>query len=176
MVWIGNDDNRPMGSVTGGHNAAPIWHNFMAVAHTDMNIPQIPGLPLHPVQEAEVARLKALREAQLAAGIVSEDTTNPDGTRRRAKVMPDKTRDALAKLTGALRKAGGLPEPAPAAVPDASGSAPPGKPATPGSKPAAPAPGDRAQLQRNIQTGSTAGPSRPGTPNAAAGGAARGTE
>lgn len=177
VVWIGNDDNRPMGAVTGGHNAAPIWHNFMAVAHTDMNIPQLPGLPLHPVQQAEVARLKALREAQLAAGILSEETTNPDGTKRRAKVMPDKTRDALAKLAGALRKAGGLPEPAPAAAPGGTGGAPGNAPAGKPAAPAAPSPaGDRAQLQRNMQTGATASTARSGAPYSAAGGAARGTE
>ncbi|MET0408652.1 MAG: PBP1A family penicillin-binding protein, partial [Hyphomicrobium sp.] len=32
-VWIGNDDNRPMrAGVTGGHQAAPIWHDLMTVA------------------------------------------------------------------------------------------------------------------------------------------------
>jgi penicillin-binding protein 1A len=163
-----------MNGVTGGHNAAPIWHNFMTVAHTDMNIPPIPGLPLHPVQEAEAARLKALREAQLAAGILSEDAVGADGTRRRPKLMPDKTRDALAKLSGALRKAGGLPEveQGPAVSPDGKGDTPPGKPQPTGT----PA-GDRAQTQRNIQTGSTSATGAPsGTPRANAGGSSRGTQ
>jgi penicillin-binding protein 1A len=173
VVWIGNDDNKPMNGVTGGHNAAPIWHNFMAVAHTDMNIPQLPGLPLHPVQQAEVARLAAVREAQAAAGILTEETTGPDGTRRRAKLMPDRTRDALAKLAGALRKAGGLPEPA--AAPEPNGTAPANKPAAPPGVPGTPAPAERAQVQRNIQTGSTGkAPARPA--GAAAGGTARGAQ
>ena len=44
-VWLGNDDNHPMRTgVTGGHQAAPVWHDLMTVAHTDMNIPTIPGL------------------------------------------------------------------------------------------------------------------------------------
>ena len=41
-VWLGNDDNHPMrAGVTGGHQAAPVWHDLMTVAHTDMNIPTI---------------------------------------------------------------------------------------------------------------------------------------
>ena len=28
-VWLGNDDNRPMASgITGGHSAAPVWHDL----------------------------------------------------------------------------------------------------------------------------------------------------
>ncbi|MGE0053135.1 MAG: PBP1A family penicillin-binding protein [Hyphomicrobium sp.] len=144
VVWIGNDDNRPMGHVTGGHQAAPIWHNVMAVAHTDMNIPTIPGLQPHPVQVAEQARLAALKQSQIEAGIVQ-----PDADARSSKMLPDKTREALKKLAQALRKAGGLPEPAP------------DNPATPGtpSAPGAPTPGKRADRTAPagapIATGST---------------------
>ncbi|MEZ5900687.1 MAG: PBP1A family penicillin-binding protein [Hyphomicrobiaceae bacterium] len=144
VVWIGNDDNRPMGHVTGGHQAAPIWHNVMAVAHTDMNIPTIPGLQPHPVQVAEQARLAALKQSQIEAGIVQ-----PDADARSSKLLPDKTREALKKLAQALRKAGGLPEPAP------------DNPATPGtpSAPGAPTPGKRADRTAPagapIATGST---------------------
>ncbi|MBL8881636.1 MAG: PBP1A family penicillin-binding protein [Hyphomicrobium sp.] len=132
VVWIGNDDNRPMGQVTGGHQAAPIWHNFMAVAHTDMNIPTIPGLEPHPVQIAERERLAAIKQSEIAAGITQPD----DSEARRAKVLPDKTRDALKTLAQALRKAGGLPEPAPANTPANTPAGPP--PSTPagGTKPA----------------------------------------
>ena len=142
-VWIGNDDNRPMvggsNGVTGGHFAAPIWHNFMAVAHTDMNIPPIPGLETHPVQIAEQQRLAELKKAEAAAGIVSQqDTIGPDGQRRTANAMPDQTRDTLKKLAQALRKAGGLPEPAPTVQPAAATPAgsPVGQP--PANTPAAP--------------------------------------
>src|SRR5258705_1538013 len=63
-VWLGNDDNRPMAAGnTGGQLAAPIWHSFMTVAHTDMNIPTIPGLAPHPVQVAEQQRAVGLRPA-----------------------------------------------------------------------------------------------------------------
>ena len=69
-VWVGNDDNQPMrAGVTGGHQAAPIWHDLMTVAHTDMNIPTIPGLAPHPRQIEEQQRLAEVKAAQVAAGI-----------------------------------------------------------------------------------------------------------
>ncbi|MET1046417.1 MAG: PBP1A family penicillin-binding protein, partial [Hyphomicrobium sp.] len=104
-VWIGNDDNRPMrAGVTGGHQAAPIWHDLMTVAHTDMNIPTIPGLAPHPRQIEEQQRLTQVRAAQVAAGLEpaqASDSAKPQG------IMPQKTRDALKVLVSALRKANG---------------------------------------------------------------------
>ena len=134
-VWLGNDDNRPMSGgssgVTGGHFAAPIWHNFMAVAHTDMNIPPIPGIAIHPVQVAEQARIAELKRSEIAAGNITAATA-ADGTERPANAMPDQTRDALKKLAVALRKAGGLgdaPAPPPT-TPHAAPSALPSKQGT----------------------------------------------
>ena len=110
-VWLGNDDNRPMSGgsrgVTGGQFAAPIWHNFMAVAHTDMNIPPIPGIAIHPVQMAEQARIAELRAAEIAAGNISASTLDGKPT----SAMSDQTRDTLKKLAVALRKASGISEP-----------------------------------------------------------------
>lgn len=106
-VWIGNDDNRPMLSgTTGGQKAAPIWHAFMSVAHTNMNIPTIPGLPPHPTQVAEQQRIAQLKatDPNYAAQSEAEQKTS--------SLMPDKARDALRGIGAALRKAGGLPEPA----------------------------------------------------------------
>ena len=51
-VWLGNDDFTPMARVTGGSFPAQTWQNFMVLAHDTDNIPQIPGLPLHPLQVA----------------------------------------------------------------------------------------------------------------------------
>ncbi len=69
VVWLGNDDNRAMaGGTTGGHFAAPVWHSFMSVVHTDMNIPTIPGLQPHPVQVAEQQRIAALKAEGALAG------------------------------------------------------------------------------------------------------------
>ena len=151
VVWIGNDDNRPMGQVTGGHQAAPIWHNFMAVAHTDMNIPTIPGLEPHPVQIAERERLAAIKQSEIAAGITQPD----DSEARRAKVLPDKTRDALKALAQALRKAGGLPEPAPANTPANTPAGPPPSAPGGGAKPADRRADGGAPTGTSITTGAT---------------------
>jgi len=151
VVWIGNDDNRPMGQVTGGHQAAPIWHNFMAVAHTDMNIPTIPGLEPHPVQIAERERLAAIKQSEIAAGITQPD----DSEARRAKVLPDKTRDALKALAQALRKAGGLPEPAPANTPANTPAGPPPSAPAGGARPADKRADGAAPTGTSITTGAT---------------------
>ncbi len=117
-VWIGNDDYRPMHNVTGGTIPATAWHNFMAVAHTSMDIPQIPGLPLHPVQIAERQKLEEQRRAQASQGrdqAMASSTT--DGAQKRShSLMSDRTREALKKVAQALRAAGGLP-PEPASSP-----------------------------------------------------------
>ncbi len=62
-VWYGNDDYTPTGGLTGGNLPAMTWKEYMSFAHTNYNIPQIPGLPLHPAQIAEKERLAALRRA-----------------------------------------------------------------------------------------------------------------
>ncbi|MEQ1651543.1 MAG: PBP1A family penicillin-binding protein [Hyphomicrobium sp.] len=158
-VWLGNDDNRPMAGgsngVTGGHYAAPIWHNFMAVAHTDMNIPPIPGIDIHPVQIAEQARIADLKKAEAAAGnsVATSSATNADGSARTPSVMPDQTRDTLKKLSLALRKAGGL------------GDAPPPAPDTklPTQGTLAPQPDRRAGFEPNASAAQAVPPS-PQTP------------
>ena len=105
-VWIGNDDNRPMANgVTGGQMASPVWQSFMAVAHTDKNIPSIPGLPVHPVQVAEQQRIAELRRSQ---GLAAAAAQTGNRTRSSA-LMPDQTREALKRITQALRKASGTP-------------------------------------------------------------------
>jgi penicillin-binding protein 1A len=128
-VWVGNDDNRPMrAGVTGGHQAAPIWHDLMTVAHTDMNIPTIPGLVPHPRQVEEQQRLAALKAAQIAAGL--EPAASKSADSKGGSIMPDKTRAVLKTLVSALRKAEGVPE-EPAAEP-ASATKPQGKTEPPG--------------------------------------------
>jgi penicillin-binding protein 1A len=99
-VWIGRDDNRPMaGGTTGGQLAAPIWRQVMAVAHTDMNIPTIPGLTPHPVQVAEQQRLAALRRNE-------PPTAQQAGPAPRAQsLMPEKTKQVLQSIAQSLKKA-----------------------------------------------------------------------
>ena len=113
-VWLGNDDNHPMRTgVTGGHQAAPVWHDLMTVAHTDMNIPTIPGLAPHPRQIEEQQRLAELKAAQVAAGV---DTSATEAAAKSEKLMPDKTRETLKTLVAALRKASGAGDARPAAI------------------------------------------------------------
>lgn len=109
-VWFGNDDNTPMASGnTGGHMAAPIWHSFMQVAHTDMNIPTIPGLAPHPVQIAEQQRIAALK---LSDPTAAAEQAAVETATKSTSLMPDPTRNALRRVAASMRKAAGLPEPA----------------------------------------------------------------
>ena len=151
-VWVGNDDNKPMrAGATGGHQAAPIWHDLMTVAHTDMNIPTIPGLTPHPRQIAEQQRLAEIKRAQIAAGI--ETQKEPGGSGKNKNAMPDKTRAALKTLFAALQKAEGIADATTDPVKPASTATPPGPengadakseahPAPAGEPPPAPAPGE----------------------------------
>lgn len=102
-VWIGRDDNRSMsGGATGGQIAAPIWQQFMAVAHTDMNFPAIPGLDPHPVQVAEQQRIAATQRPQQVAA--------EQGESRSRSLMSDRTRKALERIVQSLRHATGATE------------------------------------------------------------------
>ena len=136
-VWLGNDDNHPMrAGVTGGHQAAPVWHDLMTVAHTDMNIPTIPGLAPHPRQIEEQQRLAEVKAAQVAAGI---DTEASEAAAKSEKLMPEKTREALKTLTAALRKAsGGDVTPATPALMTSPSSQPPQSPPARSNTPGAP--------------------------------------
>ncbi|MFA9476113.1 MAG: transglycosylase domain-containing protein [Filomicrobium sp.] len=100
-VWLGNDDFRPTGRVTGGSLPAQTWQAYNSVAHTDMNIPTIPGLSPHPTQIAETERLAYLRRMEPAFADGADQRSNTAG------LLPDKTRQALRKLSSAMRKANG---------------------------------------------------------------------
>ena len=114
VVWLGNDDNRPMASgTTGGHFAAPVWHSFMSVVHTDMNIPTIPGLQPHPVQVAEQQRIAAMRAEGTASAA-------GDPQNRSSSLMPDQTREVLKRLADELRKAAGRLAGTPPPYPEAA--------------------------------------------------------
>jgi penicillin-binding protein 1A len=146
-VWVGNDDNHPMrAGVTGGHQAAPIWHDLMTVAHTDMNIPTIPGLAPHPRQVEEQQRLATLKAAQVAAGL---DTPKASDSKS-GSIMPEKTRAVLKSIVAALRKAEGAPdEPSasPASDVPSGAKSPPGSPSQePQKDKATEPPGRRASL------------------------------
>lgn len=94
-VWMGNDSYRPMGRVTGGSLPAMTWHRYMSQAHASLNIPQIPGLPLHPKQVEELERIAALKKADPTLGTVAQS----------ARKMSDKTRKTLESLVELLNGA-----------------------------------------------------------------------
>lgn len=131
-VWLGNDDNRPMSNGnTGGQIAAPIWHDFMAVAHKDMNIPTLPGLDPHPVQLAEQQRIAELRRTDPA--LAAQLTGEADAAAKASRKLPDAARSILREMATDLRKAAGL-----AAKPAGDGTPPPS--ARPGNRAAIPNP------------------------------------
>ncbi|MCH9806598.1 MAG: PBP1A family penicillin-binding protein [Alphaproteobacteria bacterium] len=100
-VWLGNDDFRPTGRVTGGSLPAQTWQAYMSVAHTDMSFPTIPGLQPHPTQVAEQQRLAYLRQTDPAYRARAQQQ------RSTASLLPESTRKALQKLARAMRKANG---------------------------------------------------------------------
>jgi penicillin-binding protein 1A len=127
-VWLGNDDNKPMsGGTTGGHQAAPVWHKFMVLAHTDMNIPPIPGVPLHPRQIEEQSRIAELRNSDPSRAAAAD-------ARRSTSLMPETTRDALKKLAASMKHIAEAPEATPTSTPAATPG--PAKPVTPPTPPA----------------------------------------
>ncbi len=107
-VWFGNDDFSEMASgTTGGHLAAPTWHTYMVTAHTSMDIPQLPGLSVHPRQVEEKQRLAEVRRDEpLTAGAVRT-------TADTAKRIPPKTFKALTALSKFLKEAPKLDAAAP---------------------------------------------------------------
>jgi len=132
-IWFGNDDNHPMAEVTGGHGPAPAWHSFMSVIHTSMNIPNIPGLQLHPVQVQEQQRLAELQRSDpLTSGAAASGADQP---KKSASLLPEQTRETLKKLSATLHKAADNPDAA--VIP--AGQPPVGPP-----PPAAAAPGPAA--------------------------------
>jgi penicillin-binding protein 1A len=103
-VWLGNDDYTKMNNITGGSLPAQTWAGFMSVAHPNKDIPTIVGLPQHPAQIAEKQRLAEQRRLEPAIA-----AAQGDGQPRRTSIMPDPTREALKKVSVALRRAGGNP-------------------------------------------------------------------
>lgn len=122
-VWLGNDDNKPMsGGTTGGHQAAPVWHNFMVLAHKDMNIPTIPGLSPHPRQVEEQQRLA---ETKSQGGGPAPGA----GEQKTLSLMPDRMRETLRKLSTAMRRVAETPDTAPASITPAPAGDGPSQPA-----------------------------------------------
>ncbi len=103
-VWLGNDDFTPMARVTGGSFPAETWHNFLVLAHDTDNIPQIPGIPLHPLQIAEQERLAQMQQAMAT----DSDVVIPPPTAESVKDMSSATRQILDKIGELLSEAPSL--------------------------------------------------------------------
>jgi penicillin-binding protein 1A len=100
-IWYGNDNFTSMNRVTGGSLPAQTFHDFNVAAHTSFNIPAIPGLPLHPRQVEEMARIAEIKKEDPTLGTVSDSG--------RSK-MPPKTRKALTTLSKLFKEAKKLEE------------------------------------------------------------------
>jgi penicillin-binding protein 1A len=103
-IWIGHDDFQSMPGITGGSLPAQIWHNYMSVAHNNRPIPPIPGLPLHPNQVADQARLAELKRVD--PGLAQAQVVQ--STQKKSSIMPDQTKDALKHISEAIRGANGV--------------------------------------------------------------------
>ena len=78
VVWVGNDDYRPMERVTGGMVPAPIWHEIMAYAHQNVDLKQAIGFP--PPGKGNVVASKgkgAADAAKLAAAAPPPEADRP---------------------------------------------------------------------------------------------------
>jgi penicillin-binding protein 1A len=148
-VWLGNDDFTPMARVTGGSFPAQTWKTYMVAAHDTDNIPQIAGLPVHPVQAAEQAKIAAAMAQNAAANPEIAAAPAPESV----KDMAQSTRQVLEKLSSMLKDARPLspsdarPDRAEAPAPASGSEAKPSLAAaangdnaqSPGNNPAAPA-------------------------------------
>ena len=94
-VWFGNDNYSPTNRVTGGSLPAMAWKQFMNFAHASPNIPQIPGLELHPKQIEELNRIAALKKTDPSLGTVTHA----------GRAMPAQTRKVLTDIARFLKNA-----------------------------------------------------------------------
>ena len=122
-VWLGNDDFTPMSRVTGGSFPAQTWHTFMVAAHDTDNIPQIPGIEVHPVQAAEQARIAAAAAQNATTAAEQAPAPPPESV----KDMSQATREVLDKISALLKDARRL-TPSDASKPDRAEA--PASPAT----------------------------------------------
>ena len=96
-VWYGNDSFRPTNRVTGGSLPAQTWKQVMIAAHTNYNIPQIPGVPLHPNQVELANRIAGIKKADPTLGTVQAGSASGG--------MSKKTRALLISLSKMFKEA-----------------------------------------------------------------------
>ncbi|TBW41062.1 penicillin-binding protein 1A [Siculibacillus lacustris] len=105
VVWVGNDDYRPMERVTGGMVPAPIWHDIMTYAHQNIDLKQASGMP-PPKRGAPAV---AAGDRPPSGGLA--DVAAAAGAQR-PKPLSAKAIGALTDLEGRLKAAPSLPAPA----------------------------------------------------------------
>jgi membrane peptidoglycan carboxypeptidase len=77
VIWLGNDDNsRLASSATGGQLAAPLWRQFMTVAH--VGLPVRPLMKARPVEEPASTDASPAESADPANGAVPESPLPTD--------------------------------------------------------------------------------------------------
>ena len=103
VVWVGNDDYRPMERVTGGMVPAPIWHEIMAYAHQGIDLKQAPGFPppKKPATGQPVAGLAGTKAT------IGEAPAAPQADR--PKPLSAKAIGVIDAVSGRLRAAPTLP-------------------------------------------------------------------
>jgi penicillin-binding protein 1A len=57
-IWMGNDDYTSTNRMTGGALPAMTWHSIMEYAHQGIEIKQLPGIPVPPARQPQVAETK----------------------------------------------------------------------------------------------------------------------
>jgi penicillin-binding protein 1A len=97
-IWMGNDNFKPTNRVTGGSLPAQTWQAYNVAAHTDFNIPAIPGLPLHPRQVEEQKRIAQLKKEDPTMGTVAEQPSS-------GQYLPLKTQKVLQRLNKMFKEA-----------------------------------------------------------------------
>ncbi len=105
-IWIGNDDNRVMHGIFGGHSAAPMWKSYMTQIHTTPDIPPLLGLLINPNQVIAMQQLAATQATDPTLGHKKDAKDNG---------LPEPLKAKLKQLEGTLRQASA----------QAAGSAPP---------------------------------------------------
>lgn len=75
LVWIGNDDSRPMEQVAGGTLPAEIWRRVMTTAHADLERRELPGAP------AAASRVPVPKRAPDAPVAIRKEENTPSEAR-----------------------------------------------------------------------------------------------
>ena len=94
-IWFGNDDGKPMKKVTGGGLPARTWGKYMAFAHTNVPVAELPG--------NYVQQLAVIPKARPGAPLVANKT-------RKVRQVKRKPVDLIAKrqITSGIRPPGDL--------------------------------------------------------------------